>query len=34
MPEVSYIRNPISKRVEHNFIIEFNPFFGSEIWAL
>ena len=34
MPDLSYIGNPISKRVEHNYIIAFNPFFGSQIWAV
>ncbi len=30
MREEPYIGNPISKWVEHNFAIAFNPFFGSK----
>lgn len=30
MRKESYIGSPISKWVEHNFTIAFNPFFGFE----
>ena len=34
MSKEPYIGNPISKWVEHNFAIAFNPFFGSKNLAI